>query len=632
MKLAHRGIFAASLLLAATLALLPGSARAAGAAADGRLTLALDARDVPIKLLHAKLVIPASPGPLTLYYPKWLPGEHTPSGPVVNLAGPRLTANGKPLAWERDPDDMYSFHVVVPAGAAAVEATYDLLGSTAGEGFSSSASATERLAMLNWNEVVLYPAGRAPEDIRVAASVRLPAGWRWASALRGHESAGAVEFEPVSLVTLIDSPVMTGAYMRSIPLTTDARPVTLDMAADSPEALDVPAERVAALKRLVAEARALFGAEHYDAYHFLLLLSDHTAHFGLEHHQCSDDQVGEQSMRDPMGLLGSAGLLPHEYVHSWNGKYRRPAGLATPDYQKPMRGELLWVYEGLTQYLGNVLAARSGLFTPKQYRNVLALAAAGLENHRGREWRPLHDTAVAAQILYGSPGEWGSERRGTDFYDEGQLIWLEADAVIRRETHGQRSMDDFCRRFHGAPSGSPRVVPYTLDDVVATLESVAPYDWRHFLAARIDAVTPHAPLGGIEADGWRLAYGDSASDIQRAREKSRHSLDLTCSIGLQLSEEGGSVRDVVPESPAARAGAGPGMKLLAVNGRRFSERVLHDAVRATASGKPLELLFDDGEFYRTCRLDYRGGERYPQLDRKPGGADGLADVIRPLAH
>ncbi|MBI5711784.1 MAG: M61 family metallopeptidase [Candidatus Eisenbacteria bacterium] len=608
------------------------AALAPARAADAPITLAVDAREAPRKLLHARLVIPAAPGPLTLCYPKWIPGEHAPTGPIVNLAGPRLSAGGRAIAWTRDSVEMWTFHCVVPEGARTVEADLDFLGPTTDEGYSAAASATAKLALISWNQVLLYPAGRDMRSLTFAASLTLPQGWKFATPLPVARQTGAVvEFGPVTLETLVDSPVMAGEHFRSLPLNPgDPRPVTLDIAADSPAALELSPEHEAACRRLVAEAGALFGARHYQRYHFLLALSDHIAHFGLEHHECSDDQLPERSLTDATLRLDSATLLPHEYVHSWNGKYRRPADLATPDYLQPMKTDLLWVYEGLTQYLGLLLTARSGLITSAQYADELAVRAAKLDHRPGRAWRPLVDTAVAAQILYEAPPAWASARRGVDFYDEMLLIWLEADALIRLSSGGQRTLDDFCHRFLGGASGTPTVVPYTLDDVVAALNEVAPHDWRGFLAQRVEKVQERAPLGGIEACGWKLTYADSASEVWRASEKDEKEVDLRCSIGLVLGEDG-AIKDVVPGMTAAKAGVGPGMKLVAVNERRFSPDLLREVVKGTKAGGALELLVDNGEFFRTCRLSYRDGERYPRLERVAGKPDLLAEIVKARA-
>ncbi|MDQ4094015.1 MAG: M61 family peptidase, partial [Actinomycetota bacterium] len=462
------------------------------------IKLTVDATDAPRKLFRAREVIPVSPGPLTLYYPKWIPGTHGPTGPIMNLSGLTLTANGETLPWRRDPVDMYAFHIDVPPGATAVEASLEFLAPTFAGSVSSDSSTTSHLAVFWWDWILLYPSVAHTDDLMVEASLRLPPGWKFGTGLTmQRESESEVNFRAASLTTLVDSPVMAGEYFRVIRLSTGKPAVDMNIAADSPAALEASPQFTDAMRNLVKETDAVFGGEHYDHYNFLLALSDRVAHFGLEHHQSNDSRVAERALID--GTLGrlALGVLPHEYVHSWNGKYRRPTGLTTPDFQTPMQGEMLWVYEGLTQYYGNVLAARSGLWTPEQYDDTLAQAAASLDHMPGRLWRPLIDTTVAAQLLYDAPPEWSAQRRGVDFYNEGWLIWLDVDTLIRQLTSGQRSLDDFCRHFYGGHSGPPVVKPYTFDDVVATLDEVAPYDWRTFFNQRLHTTDFHAPLGGI---------------------------------------------------------------------------------------------------------------------------------------
>ncbi|HEX2715293.1 MAG TPA: hypothetical protein VHM88_24195, partial [Candidatus Acidoferrales bacterium] len=500
------------------------------------------------------------------------------------------------------------------------------------EGFTSSPAATAQLAVLNWSLLLLYPQGGKSDELTYTARLRLPAGWEFATALPiSNKTGGEIEFQGVSLTTLVDSPVIAGAHFRSVPLSSGEPAHRLNMIGDSAAAVAIGQESVDHYKQLVTEAGALFGARHYRHYDFLLTLSDSVHPLGLEHHESSDNRVPERMLLDYSLRSYHASLLPHEYVHSWNGKYRRPAGLATADFQQPMRGELLWVYEGLTQYLGTLLAARSGLWTPEDYRENLAGVAAYLDQEPGRTWRPLMDTTVAAQILYGARSEWTGWRRGVDFYDESELIWLEADATIRRESGGQRSLDDFCRRFHGGQSGAPAVVPYTFDDVVETMNQVAAYDWRGFFTARLSSTAPHAPLGGLEGSGWRLVFTDVPNKQNQAREDARRIIDLRFSLGfiVRTHDDNGDIVDVIPGTPAAQAGIAPGMKLVAVNGRQWSPVVLHDAVGAAKGGSaPIELLIENAEYYKTYRVDYHGGERYPHLERDPARPDLLGQVIR----
>ncbi|HSS45571.1 MAG TPA: PDZ domain-containing protein, partial [Thermoanaerobaculia bacterium] len=498
-------------------------------------------------------------------------------------------------------------------------------------GFSSGASATANLALISWNQVLLYPKGARADELLYSAALRLPAGWKSATALpTTRVTDERIEFSPVSLTTLVDSPVLAGLYFRVVTLTGDSPAHRIDIAADSEAALEMSPELEAAFRSLVAETGALFGARHYRHYDFLLTLSDHTAHFGLEHHESSDDRTDERAVVDPNKRWTMlVGLLTHEMTHSWNGKYRRPADLAIGKLDEPMHGDLLWVYEGLTEYLGQILTGRSGLLTPEQYREGLALTAAAMDHQKGRGWRPLSDTAVAAQILYGARSDWASWRRGTDFYPESELLWLEADTIIRAATRGARSLDDFCRAFHGGSSGPPKVVAYTFEDVVTTLNQVAPYDWRRFWTARLNTTAPGAPLNGILESGWKLVYTETVSGMQRAAEEANKSEDESFSIGFTVGQDG-TIPDVIPDSPAARAGVAPGMKLVAVNGRRWDRdsQVLRDAVRASRT-QPIELLVENGEFFRSCRLDYSGGPQYPHLERDPSKPDLLSLIVAP---
>jgi predicted metalloprotease with PDZ domain len=602
-------------------------------AQNAAITLMVDATDAPRNILRAHLHVPAQPGPLTLVYPKWIPGEHGPTGPITDLAGLQMSAAGHPVPWRRDADDMFAFHLDVPAGADGVDVALDfLLPPNTGE-FSSGGSATAKLLDLNWNQVLLYPQGSNPRELSFAASLLLPDGWKFGTALTllGQTKADSLHFAPVSLETLVDSPVLAGAYFRSVDLSPKAGPHhELDMAADSAAALEIKPEDARHFAHLVTETGALFGARHYGSYHFLLTLSDHVAHFGLEHHESSDDRCGEKYLTDEDEFMRGAYLLCHEMVHSWNGKYRRPAGLATPDYQQPMKGELLWVYEGLTDYLGIVLAARSGLWTNENFRQYLALEAAGLDRSPGRQWRSLADTAVAAQLLYNSRDEGSSWRRGTDFYEEGDLIWLEADVLIRQQTHGSRSLDDFCRKFHGGQSGPPKVVPFTREDVVAALNEVAPYNWDEFFQQRVYAANPRAPLGGIEGGGWRLTYTNAEPALLKVEESAHKNTDLRDSLGLLVKEDG-YIIDVIPGSPADKAGVGTAMTLVAVNQRRWTPEILRAAVKMAASDPaPVELLVVNQDYFKTCPLDYHGGEKYAQLERDPAKPDLLSEILKPL--
>ncbi|HEY6306262.1 MAG TPA: M61 family peptidase [Candidatus Angelobacter sp.] len=594
--------------------------------------LRVDATDAPRNILHSTLTIPVVPGPVTLVYPKWIPGNHRPTGPIQNLAGLHIKAKGQELDWQRDLVDMWAFHIQAPQGASELEVSFDTL-----TYYGKSSAASGKVLDLNWNQVVLYPQGLATDAVQVAASFCGPEGWKFGTALTlsrvTRNPSGCATFEPVSLTRLVDSPLIGGLWYRQVQLSPAGEPPVhvIDMVGESEESLQITDKDIASYKQLVAETGKLFGARHYEKYHFLWTLSDQTQHHGLEHHESSDNGTGEDVFSDPGVHNLEADLLPHEFVHSWNGKYRRPAGLATPNYQEPMKGDLLWVYEGLTDYLGNILAARIGLRSPDQFRENLVYTAAMLDHRAGRTWRPLQDTATSVQILFAAPPQWANWRRSADYYPEGYLIWLEVDSRIRRQTNGQKSLNDFCRLFYGGESGPPKVVPYTFEDLVSALNQVAPYDWARLLRERLDSKSPHAPVGGIENGGWKLVYNDQKNSTMEAAEKAGDGLDLSFSLGMIITKEG-DIRDVIPGSPAYAAGLGPGMKLIGVNGRKWSKDVMRSALRAGIhSQQPLALLAENGDYLTTYQVDYHGGEKYPHLVRVDGQPDVLGDIIKPLA-
>jgi len=599
------------------------------------ITLEVDATQAPQRIIHTHMAIPVSPGPLTLYYPKWIPGEHAPDGPIVNLTGLKFSGNGKTIPWRRDLVDMFTFHLDVPQGVSVLDVKFDYVEPTATSGFTAGASATDKLVVISWNQNVLYPAGRRAQDIILKASLKLPEGWKFGTALPvARQEGNEIEFKPCSLNRLVDSPVSAGQFYRVVNVTPPGEPIhhEIDIAADSEAALKMSPQLKQDYTNLVAETGKLFGARHYRDYHFLLTLSNHVAHFGLEHHESDDSRVEEFSLTDPRLRLNMATLLPHEFVHSWNGKFRRPKDLSPPYYEQPMKTDMLWVYEGLTQYLGELLAERSGLWTPDDYRQSLALDAASLGPARpGRTWRPLLDTAAAAQILYFAPGQWGNWRRGVDFYSEGLLIWLEVNSIIHQQTHGKKSLDDFCRLFYGGPNDGPQLKTYTFQDLVDALNKIAPYDWAGYFHKRLDSTSPKAPLGGIENSGWKVIYTSVEPALLQNSEAVHDNINEEYSIGLLL-EDDGTVEDSVVTKPAYRAGISPGMKVVSVDGRGFSPQVLRLALKAGVTSKAaLSLRISNDGYYKTCTIDYHGGEKFPHLVREAGRPDYLDKMLKPLA-
>jgi predicted metalloprotease with PDZ domain len=635
--------------VAAGLLAFAATAAVAQSSLAREIKLSVDLTDAPKKLIHATETMAVVPGPLTLVYPEWIPGEHGPTGPIDNMAGfvvaasgangqPCTTASDAAVKWERDKVDMYAFHLTVPANCTSLSMKVDFLATDAPVGFSAGASTNENLAILSWNTVVLYPEGMNAADVRVTPSVTLPSAWQFGTALERIDTpAGAaqtytVSFQPVSLETLVDSPVLAGKYFKEIELAPEVTPKHfLDLVADGPEDLNLPPDRVENFSRLVREAGALYQSRHYREYHFLVTLSDSVAHFGLEHHESSDDRVAARTFIENDRFVLSGHLLPHEFTHSWNGKYRRPAGLATSNYQQPMKGDLLWVYEGLTEYLGDVLAVRSGIWTPEQYRGRLAEKVAQFDNWPGRTWRDLQDTATMAQVLYGAGGGWDNWRRYTDFYDEGELVWLDVDTTIRKMTNGKKSLDDFLAKFEGLGGNTgPTVVPYTFDDVVAGLNTVVPNDWAAFLRQRLDTNQARAPLGGIENGGYKLTYAPRPSPWSEMENTLTGTADFWFSLGLQV-ETAGAIDDVLKDGPADKAGLGPGMRLVAVNGRVFTPALLRAAIYdAEGTGPEVELIVENAGYYKVLKVDDHGGERYPVLQRVAGAPDLLDDILAPM--
>jgi predicted metalloprotease with PDZ domain len=596
----------------------------------GPITISVDATQVAHKVLHAQLTFAARPGPLTLYYPKWMPADHSPDGPIWNLAGLKFLAAGKPVPWTQDSVDMYTFHLQVPQQVNSVTANLDFLLSAPGPTIDFSASGSSNLFILMWNQVMLYPSGWPANQIMVHPTLTVPNGWKFNTALPvAATSSNNITFKPVALDLLIDSPVQSGENMRVIPLTPGETPThEIDVVADAPSALDIPPDAIEKYKRLVREAQALYQSHHYRDYHFLLTLSDNVMGLGQEHHESSDDRIPANGLSDPNRRLLGADLLPHEFTHSWNGQYRRPVGLATPDFQQPMKGDLLWVYEGLTTYLGTVLAARSGLWTADQAREHLAEVASTLDHRAGRNWRSLENTSRAAQILYFAPSEWVSYRRGTDFYPESVLIWLEADVTIRKLTQGRRSLDDFCSAFLGGSESTPTIKTYTFDDLVAAMNNTAAYDWRTFFRDRLDSTSAHAPLGGLRGGGWQLTYDDEPNPLMVAAQAAFGVGDYTSSIGLVIKGDG-TVQDAIPGMPAYENGISPYTRIMGINGHQFSIDELNSAIaNSHAGGSSITLLVANAGLLESHEVAYHDGLRYPHLVRNRE-TDYLDQILRP---
>ena len=593
----------------------------------GVVKLDVDATDLNRRIFSVHETIPVEgAGPLTLFFPAWLPGDHGPDGPITQLAGLIITANGQRLEWTRDPVESFAFHLVVPEGVTEISADFQHLSPTAG----AQGRVTMTAEMLNaqWEKMLLYPAGRWHHNITTQTSVKLPAGWQFGTALETASTEGDVTtFKPVTLDVLIDSPLMAGVHFRQIDLDPGGRsPVKLDIFADSASNIAPTDAQIAILRSLVTQADRLYGARHFDHYNFLMAMTDRLGGIGLEHHRSSEDSVDPEFFTDWDNQFGDRDLLAHEYTHSWNGKWRRPAGQYVPNYNTPLQNELLWVYEGQTQFWGKVLAARSGLMTKDQALDALAMDAATYDNRVGRSWRAMQDTVNDPIISMRRPKGWLSEQRDEDYYVEGQLIWLDADTLIREKTNGRKGLDDFARAFFGTHDGEYNEAPYTFDDVVAALNGVVENDWATFLRTRLDGHGPGAPLDGLARGGYRLVYTDTKSPWQKTLEGGLKRNNFMYSIGLQTNGENG-ISAVQWDGPAFKAGLAIGMSIIAVNGETASAANLTDAIKAAKdTTTPIELIVKDGDRYRTVSLDYHGGLRYPHLERIPGTPDRLGEL------
>jgi len=594
----------------------------------GTLTLSVDATDTARHIFFVKETIPvAGPGPLTLLFPKWLPGEHAPTGPIAQLAGLVITANGKRVEWQRDPVEVTAFHVKIPDGVSAITVEMQRL-AMSDDKFGGTV-VTSNIAAVKWNSLSLYPAGYAASRIAIKPAVTLPHGWSYASGLDGAKQSGdTVTFAATSYETLVDSPLYAGRHARQIDLDPGAKvPVRLTSFADHDEDLEARPEQIEAHRALVREAYKLFGSKHYDHYDFLLALNERMSDLGIEHHRSSENGYTPRYFADWDGLFFDHDLLAHEFAHSWNGKFRRPADLWTADYNQPMRGSLLWVYEGQTQYWGEVLSARSGLYTHQQFLEKLAVLAARMDQQSGRSWRSLQDTTTGEILDQRGARTYTGWQRGLDYYTEGALIWLDADTLIREKSKGAKSLDDFARAFFGVKDGQITPETYRFEDVVAALNEVQPYDWAGFLRSRLDGHGPGAPLDGVTRGGYRLVYGDQPNSALLAQDTDAKTTNLIFSLGLVIGHDG-IVSEVAWNSPAFKAGIAPGAQIIAVNSYPLDGAdLIKPAIIAAekAGAGPIELLIKADDRYRMVQIDYHGGLRYPRLEALGDG--GLIDRI-----
>jgi len=598
----------------------------------GVIKLEVDATDVQRRIFRIRETIPISgSGPVTLLYPQWVPGGHSPRNALDKLAGLVVRANGKVIPWTRDTVQVFAFHVTPPAGATELDVEFQFLSPTAAD--QGRVVMTPEMLNAQWLNLAVYPAGYFTRRIQIEPSIRLPAGWAYGTALETAETAqGLTRFKPVDFDTLMDSPMFAGRYFKRYDLDTGGKsPVRLNIVADRPELLAATPEQIELHRELVRQADKLYGARHFDHYDFLFALTDRMGGIGLEHHRSSENGTDPEYFTDWAKNAPSRNLLPHEYNHSWDGKFRRPADLWTPNFNVPMRDSLLWVYEGQDQYWGFVLGVRSGLVTRQQTLDALAMTAATYSLGRpGRRWRSVEDTTNDPIIAGRRPIPWTSWQRSEDYYSEGQLVWLDVDTLIREKSGGKKSLDDFGRAFFGGKDGSWTVLPYTFDDVVKALNDVQPYDWADFLDRRMRQVAPEFPLDGVTRGGYRLVYTDKPTDYWKDNEANRKQVDLTYSLGLVLKRDA-SISGVLWDSPAFKAGLSVSDTILAVNGIAYDADRLKEAITAAKDGKePISFIVKDGDHYRTVQIDYHGGLRYPRLERVAGTLDLLSKIYEPL--
>ncbi|KAA6460952.1 M61 family metallopeptidase [Acidobacteria bacterium AB60] len=599
------------------------------------IQITADLTDAPRRIFRAEIDLPVTSGPLTLTTPQWIPGTHMPIGPAAKIAGVVFTANGQTLPWRRDDVDLYQFHLNIPAGVTRLHAHLDSI---------VSDRVSDKLAMLDWEALLLYPAHVPVRDLPIQAAVIVPPGWGVGTALTlvaprttpVPDAGATTRFAATNVEQLEDSPILTGLYFREYPLAPEISPKHfLEVAADAADEAEFKPALLAEIANLVREADKEYASHHYNEYRFLLTISDTAGFSGTEHGQSSDDGAGDKAFSDPAMQPAVADLLPHEFTHSWNGKYRRPATLYQPDFATPQQGELLWVYEGMTQYLGNVLAARAGLKSAQEYRELLASSAAGMDYTPGRSWRSTQDTAIAASLLR-NPDRYANWTRGQDYYMEGELLWLDIDTLIRKTTNNQKSLDDFERLFLGKGGNTgPTIVPYTFDELVAALNQVMPSDWAPFLHERVDKPHDHANFDGIARGGYDVVYQDEPSNSEKSLAalfpKFLGGVDAWFSIGMQMGTDG-SINDVRWNGPAYKAGLAPGDKVLGVNGRLYNGDLLRAAIRdAKGKPEPIHLIVQRETFLRSVDIDYHDGERYPVLKRNAEPTAYLDDIIKPLA-
>ena len=611
------------------LALLFAGMIFAHSASAATMKASVDATDITRGLLKASTEYRVSSGVFELYYPQWIPGIHGPKGPIENLAEISVSIrNGKRIDWQRDPHDVYKFLIHVPRGVRRiiVDTTY-ICNQPNRNSRGIDSYGSPLLGIINWNTVLLYPAKPKASDTQVELQLSIPEGWKWGSSLKQEEAEkGTIGFETLSYEDLVDSPLIMGKHFKTYDITPeDAPPHFMHTVSESEKAIKLDDAKVDVMKRTMCEGMTLFGTSHFESYHLLVVLSDSIPGIGLEHLQSSLNATGENGFQGDGPI---SGVFAHEYGHSWCGKYRRPAGMITPNFNTPKDTALLWVYEGLETYIGHLLESRSGSNAAKDQTPYdaslkrFARKINGLMNQKGRRSVSLEDTSASGYLRRGHSRFWGKLNRPQDYYDEGALFWLEADLTIRTLTEGEKSLDDFIQSFLGHTVKDQIIVGFDEAEVIQCLNEVAPYDWAAFIDDRIRGINEHLPLDVVEKCGFRIQYSNKSTKFD--------SDGVYTSLGITTGGDG-RIHVIIPGSPADRAGLFEGAVIMGVNNLKFTKKRLEDALADSVAKRKIDILLLNGEKIEEKTIDYADGPKYLDLVRNEDNPDLLKSIWEPIA-
>lgn len=608
------------------------------------MTIAIDVRELPRKLIEAELVIPIAKQndahQVALWYPKWVPGSHGPGGPIANIAGLQIHgSNGDLLMWKRTPGEVYRMEVQVPAGEDELHVSVRYIADQpTTTSFGHDCFGSSNIGMVSPGSLLFYQEGIKIDDQQIQAELHLPKAWRAATALPAVETKNDSKtttniqaYDTVSLRTLVDSPIMFGKYYQSFELAEDTElspPHTLHVFADDHATTNLNPKVVDKYRSMVSQTSRLIGSHPFDRFDILLGVTDALPKNGLEHMRSTFNVLPPKSLQSAEALKGWDRLLvPHEYLHSWCGKYRRPEGMLTTDFHSPKDTELLWVYEGLTQYLGELVEARSGMMSADEFRARLLVELRNATHQQGRQWRTLADTAAASHILRAASPSWSGLRRSQDYYMEGMLFWLEADAQIRRATNNKKTLDDFCHSFFKAPRSSTLPVAFSRDEIVKQLNSVAKFDWDGLIARRVESFQQQFDPAVAELLGYKFQLTATKPTIPSATFRHSRGIDLLDSLGISVATDG-KVQRVLLGTPADQARLAPTAEIIGVGKHKWSGKRLTDAVQKSSDRTPIELLITSGDELRTLQIHYYDGLRYWNLNRDETVSDLLAEIVK----